>query len=111
MEARVNQAKKQLVEAGRKAQECKDKAKNDFEADEIKDENQAFHQWAVMKYPQLDAVYQEYDAAHGAYTGVLQAHSASEAMEWQKKKNRVHMEKMHSDDQFEKVFIIILPED
>lgn len=47
MEARVSETKKKLLEAGRKAQECKDKAKNVFEEDEFK-ENQAFQQWAVM---------------------------------------------------------------
>ncbi|KAM0396812.1 hypothetical protein FCULG_00005970 [Fusarium culmorum] len=99
MEARVNEAKKKLLEAGRKAQECKDKAKSDFEADEIKDENKAFQQWAVM------------NAEDGAYIGALQAHSANEAMEWQEKKNRVYFQKTHGDDQFEKVFVIILPED
>ncbi|KAM0359855.1 hypothetical protein ACHAPY_006243 [Fusarium culmorum] len=111
MEARVNEAKKKLLEAGRKAQECKDKAKSDFEADEIKDENKAFQQWAVMNYPQLPAMHNEYQAEDGAYIGALQAHSANEAMEWQEKKNRVYFQKTHGDDQFEKVFVIILPED
>ncbi|CZS81618.1 unnamed protein product [Fusarium graminearum] len=96
MEARVSETKKKLLEAGRKAQECKDKAKNVFEEDEFK-ENQAFQQWAVMN--------------DGAYIGALQAHSANEAMEWQEKKNWVYFQKTHGDDQFEKVFVIILPED
>ncbi|KAK6715336.1 hypothetical protein SNK04_006271 [Fusarium graminearum] len=110
MEARVSETKKKLLEAGRKAQECKDKAKNVFEEDEFK-ENQAFQQWAVTNYPQLLAMYNEYQAEDGAYIGALQAHSANEAMEWQEKKNRVYFQKTHGDDQFEKVFVIILPED
>lgn len=56
-------------------------------------------------------MYNEYQAEDGAYIGALQAHSANEAMEWQEKKNRVYFQKTHGDDQFEKVFVIILPED
>ncbi|KAL6916667.1 hypothetical protein FSST1_008162 [Fusarium sambucinum] len=88
MEAHVNQTKKEFLEAGKKAQKTKDKAKSEFEKDDIKDENQAFQQWVVMN-----------------------AHSVSEAMEWQKEKKRVYEERMRGYDQFEKVFIIFLPED
>ncbi|OBS24816.1 hypothetical protein FPOA_05353 [Fusarium poae] len=111
MEARVKQTKKELLEAGKKAQKTKDKAKGDFKKDDIKDENQAFQQWVAMNYPQLPAVYQEYEAADSGYIGALQAHSVSEAMEWQKEKRRVYEERMRGDDQFEKVFIIFLPEE
>ncbi|KAM0411153.1 hypothetical protein ACHAPD_010980 [Fusarium lateritium] len=111
MEARVNQTKKESLEAGKKAQKTKDKAKSKFEKDDMTDENQAFQQWVVMNYPELTAVYQEYEAADSAYIGALQAHNVSEAMEWQKEKKRVYEERMRGDDQFEKVFIIFLHED
>ncbi|KAH6993484.1 hypothetical protein EDB82DRAFT_475255 [Fusarium venenatum] len=111
MEARVNQTKKEFLEAGKKAQKTKDKAKSKFEKDDMTDENQAFQQWVVMNYPELTAVYQEYEAADSAYIGALQAHNVSEAMEWQKEKKRVYEERMRGDDQFEKVFIIFLHED
>ncbi|CEI62059.1 unnamed protein product [Fusarium venenatum] len=88
MEARVNQTKKESLEAGKKAQKTKDKAKSKFEKDDMTDENQAFQQWVVMN-----------------------AHNVSEAMEWQKEKKRVYEERMRGDDQFEKVFIIFLHED
>ncbi|RGP73109.1 hypothetical protein FLONG3_6425 [Fusarium longipes] len=111
MEARVNDTKKQLFEAGKKAQKAKDGAKAAFQEEPSKEENQSFRQWVEMNYPELSADYQVYEAAVAAYSGALHAYSSSQGIEWQKKKQQKHNEKMRGNDEFEKVFIIILPED
>ncbi|KAL4731859.1 hypothetical protein ACLX1H_000854 [Fusarium chlamydosporum] len=110
-QSRAEHCKKELLEAGKKAQKDKDEAKENFEKDTTKEKGQRFQEWVEMNDPALIISYQKYESQSTAYAAALQTHNASEAKEWQTKQLQAYKDKKLGDDEFEKVFTIILPED
>ncbi|KAF5664125.1 hypothetical protein FHETE_7234 [Fusarium heterosporum] len=103
MEAVLNDKKQQFAAAIQNAQQVKESAQKAY--DEEKEAgltNDGFVQWVIQNYPQLSAVYNNYQATQAEYTQIFMQVDSAAAQSWLEERRNKQMEDTWTDDEYEK---------